>query len=184
MDRIKISEFQRAICSDRRLRGFCPPKEVLLELCAQLSWCRIEDGSYIIAVAQPRVQDVLSKSERLVLQVLNDNGNVIEARKFISLCAAKGIGQQTSWFVVYNSPIILREAHGVYALVGTTVGVPNSLLPTLRRTSVLLDYGWRPNGNLWLGFKLSRGIIRSGVFGVPTRMRHFLHGELAPKRTR
>src|SRR5439155_27331387 len=78
---------------------------------------------------------------------------------------------------VYNFPKILREAHGVYALVGATVRVANSLLPPLRRTSVLLDYGWRPDGSLWLGFKLSRGMIRSGVFGVPTGMRHFLHGK-------
>jgi hypothetical protein len=179
--RIKVSEIRRAISSDRRLQGFCPPTQVLLALCAQLSWCRIESESYIVATPPPRVEDVLSKSERSLVQILENHGHVMKAGDLRAFCTSEGIDQSTLWYLITSSPIILRRAYGVYALVGASPDsrVIDSLLPPLRRTSVLLDYGWHTDGHLWLGFKLSQGMIRSGVFGVPTAMRRFLHGEYA-----
>jgi len=179
--RINVSELHRAVSSDRRLQGSCPPKRVLLALCAQLSWCHIESESCIVATPPPPVEEVLSKSERSLVQILENHGDAILARDLKGFCAREGIDQSTLWYLVSSSPIIVRRAYGVYVLVGvsTDSGVIESLLPPLRRTSVLLDYGWHTDGQLWLGFKLSQGMIRNGVFGVPTAMRRFLHGEYA-----
>jgi hypothetical protein len=40
-----------------------------------------------------------------------------------------------------------------------------------------LDYGWTPEGEIWLAHKISRGLIATGVFGVPGAMKQFLQGE-------
>ena len=44
------------------------------------------------------------------------------------------------------------------------------------RRRVLKDYGWTNDGKIWLGFKLSRGLLSGGVFSIPSAMKQFLEG--------
>jgi hypothetical protein len=177
-NRIAVSELHQAVSGDRRLDGASPPKKILLALCAQLPWCRLDNDSHIVAITPPVADDILSKSERALVRALKDQ-TVIRAADLKVVCAREGIERATMWHLISSSPIVVRPAYGVYTLVGERVDLPftNSLLPPLRSTSVLLNYCWHANGSLWLGFKISQGMIRNGVFGVPTAMRKLLHGK-------
>ena len=41
---------------------------------------------------------------------------------------------------------------------------------------VLKDYGWTNDGKIWLGFKVSKGLLSGGVFSIPSAMKQFLEG--------
>ena len=38
----------------------------------------------------------------------------------------------------------------------------------------MTDYGWTNNGNAWIAYRVTPGIIRSGIVGIPAGMREAL----------
>jgi len=42
---------------------------------------------------------------------------------------------------------------------------------------VLADYGWLPDGKIFLSYKLSKGALSNGIVSVPASMKSYLQGE-------
>jgi len=55
------------------------------------------------------------------------------------------------------------------------------LAPKRQHRKVLADYGWTPEGQIWLAYRLSEATILTGVVSVPAAMRDFVAGEFALK---
>lgn len=180
VDRIDVSELRAGVSRSHRMKGVAPTKRVLLEFCRQTSWCRVE-GNTVAADPQPNWEERLSDIEQFMVLILKEHGPVMQRSKFEDLCTDLGINRVTFYAYLKYSPVITKYAIGVYGLRGTDVppGLVESLMPDFkqRRGRVLLDYGWSPEGKIWLGYKLSEGMLKSGVIGVPAGMKRFLSGE-------
>lgn len=103
--------------------------------------------------------------------------------EFEQQCLDFGMNRSTFYVYLDYSPVIARYAPGVYGLRSATVspGLVASLVSRRPRGKVLRDYGWTPDGRVWLGYELSKAMISSGVFTVPKGMKPFLEGEFVLK---
>jgi len=183
-DGIDISQLRPGVGRFHRMESFAPPRRVLLELCRQLPWCRVE-GNQVTADPKLDWENILAgEIESVMCEILKKHDGVMAREEFEKLCLDCGMNRSSFFTLLTYSPIITKYATGVYGLRGARVlpGKIKSLVkPIRRRGKVLTDYGWTPRGKIWLGLKLSEGIIRGGVFGIPAGMRRHLQGNFALK---
>lgn len=141
---IDVSELRTGVGRHHRRKGFAPPRRVLLELCRQLAWCRVADDR--ITAAQPLdPNEILSDSERTILQVLKEHGPVMQRPKLEELCLKAGVNHHSFPIFLSYCPIIARYAPEVYGLRGVEVpaGLVESLMPKRTgKSKLLVDYGW------------------------------------------
>jgi hypothetical protein len=92
------------------------------------------------------------------------------------------IGRRLAKAQLDYSPVIDRFASGVYGLRGAKVepGTVESLIPQYqRRASVRLDHGWTGDRKIWIGYRVSEGMLNSGAFSIPGGLKRFLQGSFA-----
>ncbi len=180
MKSVRLPELRSGVARHHRRKGFAPPRRVLAELCRQLGWCEIRD-EIVTANPQPAAQDVLSRTELQMFDILHEHGAPINREQFEKLCRVKGIKQSTFYVYLGYSPIFERYVRGVYGLRGAPVdpGQVQALRPKSKRRPgrVLVDYGWTKNKCIFLVYRLSEGLISSGVGSIPASMRRELSGE-------
>jgi Sigma-70, region 4 len=118
---INISELWAGIGRDYRMKGFLPPKGVLLEFCRQVSGLRVNDET---VTAEPAVSsdDVLSQVERDVVHILSEHGGTMATSEFKSACLGMGVIRTTFYHCMEYSPIISKYANGLYGLIGSGEG--------------------------------------------------------------
>jgi len=183
-DNIEISELRAGISRYRRMEGFAPPRRVLLEICRQLPWCKVE-GNIIIADPPLDSQKILSGTERSISWILNKFGPVMTSQKLEETSLALGINTRTFFPTLSYSPIVTKHAPGIYGLRGARIppGVVESLMrkKKTKARKVLVDYGWKDEGKIWFAYRLTHVMIRSGFFSLPAAMQKFLQGEFSLK---
>lgn len=183
-EKIDVSELRTGVSRHHRMKGVAPTKQVLLELCRQTPWCRVE-GSMIITDSPPNWEETLSDIEQFMVLVLKEHGPVMRRSRFEELCLDLGINRVTFYAYLKYSPVITKYAISVYGLRGVAVppGVIESLKPDFsgRRGRVLMDYGWTSKGKVWIGYKVSETMIKSGVIVVPGAMKRFIAGDFTLK---
>jgi len=115
---IKISKLRAAIGRDYRMKGFSPPKRVLLEFCRQAPGLRVNDET---VKAEPAVNsyDVLSQVERDIVHILSEHDGTMATSEFKSICLGRGLNRWTYYQNLVSSPIISRYAGGLYGLIGS-----------------------------------------------------------------
>jgi hypothetical protein len=175
---INVSELRAGISRHHRMRGFAPPRRVLLELCRQTSACRVDND--VVAGESTLVwHETLKGVERTMVKILKEEGPIIERNQFEKLCRDRGIKAATFSMYLFSSPVIARFGPGVYGLAGANVtpGQIESLIPDRHPRQVLQDYGWTSQGKPWLCFTLSGNMLASGTFTVPASMKDFISGE-------
>jgi hypothetical protein len=177
-NRIDIGELRSGVGRHHRMKGFAPPRRVLLEFCRQMPAYRVEGQTVVCDPATP-IEEVLSESEQTMYRVLHKEGPIMQRLKLEERCLAAGMSRSAFYMFLEYSPVFARYARGVYGLRGAAVspGVVESLIPTVKRHRVIRDYGWDEDGRIWLAFQVSDAMANSGVFGIPAAMKHFLEGE-------
>jgi len=115
---IDISELRAGIVRDRCMKGFSPPKRVLLEFCRQAPGLRVNDET---VKAEPAVDpdDVLTPTERDIVHMLSEHGGTETASELKSACLRMGVNRITFYRWLLYSPIISRYAGGEYGLIGS-----------------------------------------------------------------
>lgn len=175
--RIRIPELRAGLSRNYRTEGFAPPQRVLLALCQQLSWCRVENN---VVIADPPIDwgVAISGEEKVIVEVLKEHGPIMERCALEELCLRRGMNRSTFYVYIGNSLVIEKLATGVYGLLGAQVqaGEVEALSPTKKRHKVVVDSGWT-EGHIWILIRLSKGVLTSGVFGCPPALRRFLSGE-------
>jgi DNA-directed RNA polymerase alpha subunit len=182
-DGIDIAELRSGVGRFHRMEGFAPPRRVLLELCKMLSWCRVE-GNMITADPKLDWEDVLAgDNEWIICGLLKENESVMAREELEKICFDLGMGRASFQMIIYNSPIITKHAIGVYGIRGAKIspGKVKSVKPKLKPKKVIKDFGWMPDGKIWIGLKLSQGVLNSGVFGIPAGMKEHLQGDFSLK---
>jgi hypothetical protein len=175
---IDIGELRAGVGRPHRRKGFAPPRRVLLELCHQLSWCRV-DGNKVAITQSQDPNEVLSESERLLFEVLRAHGPVLQSTEFEKLCLEAGMNRNSFWIFLTYCPIITRYASGVYGLRGADIpaGLVERLVPKrVGKSEVMIDYGWTKDRNLRFVYRVSAGILSNGIISVPGALRTFLDG--------
>lgn len=175
---IEVGELRTGVGRHHRKKGFAPPRRVLLEMCRQLSWCRVE-GEQIMTSTQLNLSAILSNSEQIILKVLKLHGPVIQREKFEHLCLESGMNPHSFWVYLSYCPLICRHATSVYGLRGAEVpvGLVESLAPKQRsRSKLIVDYGWTENRNIQILYRISVAMLTNGVVSIPAAMKAFLQG--------
>ena len=177
--KIDISELRKGVARNHRMEGFAPPRQVLLNFCKTLPWCKIE-GSTVTVDSNLNWEKVLDRSstEWAMAAILKEYGPIMSRVKLQEKCFEVGMGQVAFFSALSNSPIITKFAPGVYGLRGakSQPGTIESLKPKREPKKVVLDYGWTRDGKIWIGNRVSESIMLSGVCGIPSSMKNFLQG--------
>lgn len=182
-ERIAVSELRVGVARHHSRRGLAPPRRVLLELCRQLPEYRVVENT-VIADRPLRYEKVLSSTESTIVRVLREHGPVMQRAGLEKLCLSRGMHHVTFSSNLSYSPIIVRYAREVYGLRGTPVppGMVERVMAEVqaakpRRRKVLLDYGWTSDRKIWIGYRLSEGMISNGSFYIAPALKRFLNGE-------
>lgn len=93
---IEVSELRGGLSRYHRLKGFAPPRRVILELCRQLPGYTVENNTI---VSDPPLdwRLVLSDVEQLMVRVLRQAGPVLQTPSFEGMCLSVGINRATFW---------------------------------------------------------------------------------------
>lgn len=182
-DRIEVSELRGGLSRFHRLKGFAPPRRVLLEFCREALGYRIEDNTIIADPAPPDWMSVLGETEQTMVGLLRKFGPLLPTEEFEKRCLEAGMNRATFWQYLQYSPIIERYSPGIYGLRGETVpaGLIESLTRKRRRTTVLKGYGWMKDGKIWLGYRLSKALVGNGVPSTPSGLKNLIEGEFTIK---
>lgn len=175
-DSIDVANLRQAARRNYRMKGFAPPRAILLEYCEQHD--DLEVNGHIVSLrSNYRPKRVFAETEALLIDILRANGSVMKREEFENQALLRGMNRTTFYVCLDNSPIITRFARGVYGLTGTTVqpGLIESLKPKMRRTKVLKDFGWNNNGGVWVKYKLSANAINSGLITLPAYLKGFVN---------
>src|SRR5207248_1692643 len=96
---------------------------------------------------------------------------MLDRQSFIKECEERGVNLNTVNAMLTFSPIIQRIDTGIWGLRGVHV---DPVEVTMMRESSgvriherrVYDYGWTPNGNLWLATRL-RGTLTNYTLYIP-----------------
>src|ERR1700674_5896345 len=115
---INLSELRAGIARDYRMKGFSPPKRILLEFCRQAPGLRVNDEA---VKAEPAINedDVLSQTERGIAHVLSDHGETMATSELKSVCLGMGVSRVDFYRRILYSPIISKYGVGRYGLIGS-----------------------------------------------------------------
>lgn len=178
--RVDLSALRAGIARHYRMEGFAPPTRVLRALCEQLDDCEVIDGTTIVDKRPREPQIELSEQERVMVGVFRIHGPVLSFPDAVRHCVAAGLNETTTTIYLSGSPVLRRVVMGVYTLVGASVtpGEIEAVAKTVsrgRRSQIIQDFGWHSDGNrIWATYKISAGMLRSGVVGVPAGIRKYL----------
>ncbi|MGQ0763337.1 MAG: DNA-directed RNA polymerase subunit alpha C-terminal domain-containing protein [Acidobacteriota bacterium] len=180
--RIDVSELRSGACRHHRMKGVAPPQRVLLEYCRQIPWCEI-DGKAIAAKTIPDWRKVLSDTEQIFVEILQEDGPVMQRVRLEQLCVARGMNRTTFFMYLQYSPVLNRYATGVYGLRGATVSSAEiqALIPKIQRGRVVKDYGWTASGQIWIAYEISEPMMSSGVATLPAGISRYVEGKFSLK---
>ncbi|EKE05272.1 MAG: RNA polymerase sigma factor [uncultured bacterium] len=172
---INLHELRAGIGKSYRMEGLVPTTRVLLELCKQIPWCKVE-SNMITANPPIMVEDVLGNHELRMYQILKEQGPLMATVEFEAACLNFGIARNSFYQYLSYSPILNRYISGVYGLRGADIppGLAESIAPTKRKVFSKTDYGWTNGGDIWVIRQLSISTIHDGRFSIPTALSQYL----------
>lgn len=114
---ITIADLHEGIKRSSRVRGVAPPPDVLLELCRQNEWCRVE-GEMIIADPEENFESYLSGGERELQEIFEKHGPMIAMSDIKRICTDRGKGFLTTQQYLLDSPIFKTYGPDLFGLIG------------------------------------------------------------------
>ena len=177
-DAVSLGSLRDALARATRRRGSAPsiPRSVLPAFCRAAGFT-VSDDSEVSCSSPLALEKEVGDAERLLLEVLRDNGSVMIGTHLRREAAIRGQNINTTFQYLSYSPVIERIAPLVYAVRGSSVDP--GLVETLRRQArskrssapVFTDTGWTADGAVWLGYHISEATVASGVVSVPASIR-------------
>lgn len=114
---ITIADLHDAIKRSSRVRSVVPPTDVLLELCRQNEWCRVE-GEMIIANPEENFEGYLSGGEKELQEIFAKHGPMIAMSEIKRICAERGKGFLSTEQYLLDSPIFKNYGPDLFGLIG------------------------------------------------------------------
>ncbi|MCH8922323.1 MAG: hypothetical protein IIA67_04120 [Planctomycetes bacterium] len=176
-----VSDLSAVVQRHRRMRQLSVPNSVLLEYCRQAPGITV-NSSHIAADPPRDWRGALTGIEAAMVELLKTHGPVLERGEFEELCVAADVNRSSFNVYLMHSPIIRQYGRSVYGLPG--LRVPSKQVEAIASggssrgggPKVLEGFGWLDEHNVWLGYRLSRGTIGSGVVTVPAALKNKIQG--------
>jgi hypothetical protein len=180
--RIHVAELRSGLGRHHRLKGFAPPRRVLLELCGQIDGYRTE-GDHVVAERPLDWREVLPDNEATMTEILLAHGPLLGIGDFEARCTAAGMNRSSFSFYLGYSPIIHRYAPRVYGLRGAEIppGLAETVIPRAPRARALQDHGRIGDQAVWVAYRLTASTIKSGVVNIPAGLKDLLAGTFTLK---
>jgi hypothetical protein len=176
--RIHVSEMRAAIANDPRGMGFAPPKHVVLRFCESAADCDVEDD-IIIVRQKPDPMQVLSDTERVIVDVFRTHGPLLSRTALEEHCVSRGVNRHTMGLYAGRLAIIARYGPSVYGLRGAVFS-PNDLAQaSVRRERRYFEHGWTENAEPWAAIKLPPSALSNGIVQLPASFRQQVSGRYA-----
>ena len=137
-------------------------------------------GQYVQPAVPLDYRKELGPSEQVMVDVLRTVATgVLDRASFVDACVARGINPNTLSVMLTYSSVISHLETDAWALRGSDVSPmalkavldANAQRPRQRR---MLDYGWTPDGQLWLAYRIPSA--HSVVIGVPGPISRYVSG--------
>ena len=155
-----------------------PPLAAMKKFFQRHPGFRVE-GELVAGVGLLVYGDLLGEGEKVLTEVLRSiPGGVLDRKTLTDSCVMRGLNQNTVSLYTSYSPIIEHLGLDLWKLRGVQVDPAaveavrelNQLRP---RENRLLDFGWSPEGKLWIAWRLP-GSATGLVLGVPGAVRRYL----------
>ena len=175
---VSIQELRHGVSRPHRMQGFAPPSRVLSEICRRLPECVVDNSMIHRAEALAEDED-LSPTEIIFARILRALGGVAHRLDIEEACLAAGVSRPMVWRILSHASWIAKYAVGVYGFRGFDAKpeLVSSLIRKTERSRTSKDFGWTNDGQIWLAQELSKNVVETGVFWVPTGMRPHLLGD-------
>jgi hypothetical protein len=113
---VAISDLHRALGRLPAKRRSTLSRRLLIKFCEQAPFCRVANGC-VERVAPLAARNLISDAERVVCQILRQNGNELSIQRLQSLCASAGVPKPNLLRIVLHSPLIVRPAPRIYSVI-------------------------------------------------------------------
>ncbi len=176
--RIHVSEMRAAIANDPRGMGFAPPKHVVLRFCESAADCDVEDD-IIIVRQKPDPMQVLSDTERVIVDVFRTHGPLLSRTALEEHCVSRGVNRHTMGLYAGRLAIIARYGPSVYGLRGAVFSPDDLAQASVRRERRYFEHGWTENAEPWAAIKLPPSALSNGIVQLPASFRQQVSGRYA-----
>jgi hypothetical protein len=100
--RINARDLPAALSKRSRAHASVLPVPVLLALCRELPWCRVNE-QHVEAIEVPDASILLSKTEQIVCRILQLNGGTLTVDRLEQDCRKAGVGKASVWSAIGSS---------------------------------------------------------------------------------
>ena len=174
--------FRRISGAGRTRAPNVPPRDILAAYYRAHPEFVLSDTGLVRPAKPLDYRQELVGVEQVLARVLRASPtNVLDRTSLLEGCVAFGVNPSTLWTILSYSSIVQHIAPGVWSLRGIHVNAAaveairqaEAMRPRERR---VMDYGWAPDGELWIAVRLPR-LADLQVFGVPSAVKRFLENE-------
>ena len=175
-DSVGIDEIRSAVRRNRHMEGFAPRRDVLLAILRHVPWATVEETRVRGVGLDPAVEVV--GNDRMFYEVLAAAGGALDRYTLVERCTRRGMNVISCNLLLNYSPVVTPLTPQVFALAGTDVapGTVERLTPVRASGRVLQDYGWAPDGRLWVVVQASQSTIANGLINIPQAFAEYLQG--------
>jgi hypothetical protein len=176
--RIQLAMLRSAIRRDNGLGNFTPPTKILEAICGRVMGLQIEGDSVLGVPAMALRLEVLSTNERLLVDILQERGPVLEREKLREHCRERGMDEGTFKQLTVPSLILQDSRTGLYATAAAALPVSET-----QQTGTTGDplastaQGFLSEGKLFLAWRLQPSLLQGGALRVPEPINTFVQGD-------
>lgn len=172
---LPLESLREGVLRHHRTRNTILPRNVLLGLCRAAGF-RVCD-EVVSAPERIDVGKALGGIETTMVNVLRNHGGVMRSTDLEDECLKRGVNRHSFWVYITYSPVLERLAPSVYALRGVKIDpaeVAHLAGKDIPTEAALQDDGWTKDGAVWLGYRVKRNMLSSGVVSVPAGIRNMI----------
>ncbi len=174
-DSLSLETLREGILRHHRTRSTTLPRNVLTGLCRAAGF-QVHDG--VVSTSEPvEITQVLGGIETTMVDVLNRHGRILKGTDLEDECLKRGVNRHSFWVYVSYSPVLERVAPSVYTVRGAEIDpaeVAYLVGKDVPTEPALQDDGWTKDGAIWLGYRVKRNFLSSGVVSTPARVRSMI----------
>ncbi|HVT17006.1 MAG TPA: hypothetical protein VHQ90_12615 [Thermoanaerobaculia bacterium] len=164
---VSLETLREGVFRPYRCGGQTLPREILAEL-LRSAGIEIEGGLVKVPANLPR--RVLSASDLALVEILRRATGVAHLSQIRTAWAQTGFSLTTLGMALQSAPYIQRLAPAIYSLRGNPVD-PTTVARLLTNKRLhgrfQKDHGWTAAGCIWIAYRVTQGLLMSGVVSVP-----------------
>lgn len=172
---LPLETLREGVLRHHRTRNTILPRSVLMGLCRAAGF-QVRDG-VVSTTEHIEVAEVLGGIETTMVDVLRSHGGIMHGADLEDECLERGVNRHSFWVYITYSPVLERVAPSVYALRGSRIDpaeVAHLAGKEVIPEPALQDHGWTKDGGIWLGYRVKRNHLASGVVSVPAGIRKMI----------